>query len=938
MKRSFMAAVAVFLVLMCIGLGMTSALAVSPEIHVITDDGPNSPRGHELAVRTYNPSLELWHHSGGYWSIGDDIKIFDHELKNNLLDEEALSDKVESFEFKLSLDQELKDLLASRKQVQLFVSSAKPDVSLDKQFDPDTISVKVEGNTLIFEGKPKFHFFKNVQFNDIIGERLQVELPIVDPDYGENRYSIWSRESPVSWGAASAYFDKDDPFAPAPAGSKKIAPSQIINKKGHLADGFTFETVDGEGNRTMRNSGEAAVGSGTLDGGGAVSIRFVYPLKLTFYTELAEDLSVSFSPHVSSAAAGNQVTVGAMVSSSYDNDLAAVPYRWTITDSRGRPVEPVIYDGYADAKEGQTTISAEKKVQYYYASFTMPDAPVTVAFDVNPEGTSPEEAYLDNNRAETVIKPAAVMDDTSEFELDYHILSRDVEFSLANSSITAHLSLPGLSNNRWNGPASGQLNVTNETPEVLRNFQVHNNPAVHEEKEVIQRDPVITATLRRVDFGDDPVAGVYHPGPSAERTGRISFGGHVTRPYVYTVARCEFVTVTDPETGEEHQTLACHDEERYGTAQADFNQGVKTVNARAKIYNGMPEIPPQVFANRIDSNTRSDLKKKLWWSSEPYDIRVIRWMYHMDADGNPIHPRAVDGQYVRTFVQQNSGVLEWKVATSMASLYGPNREAARERRHGKTDYDYAVFSSDRDVRDVDYPIKSGYYFNPAGEYTFTIETVTYKPTNADTKDHKDLVEAVIRAFRYESDLIYINRHKEAVNLQNEPVPKEGNSYGRKAASLTADDPTGVDNLVLLRVLDRSTSESRYEKQVEELPHAQDAGGYTHPYWKQIMEGHEESGTRNSYTAYKYAEYVKSGQRMYRITERTTVTIQINVANAPVYTHAHMPDGTYTVRAWMEDVDLSKMGPEYRKLGVLRGIRDLDRIEVTVKGSLYDDIE
>ena len=51
----------------------------------------------------------------------------------------------------------------------------------------------------------------------------------------------------------------------------------------------------------------------------------------------------------------------------------------------------------------------------------------------------------------------------------------------------------------------------------------------------------------------------------------------------------------------------------------------------------------------------------------------------------------------------------------------------------------------------------------------------------------------------------------------------------------------------------------------------------------------------------------------------------------------MPDGTYYVKAWLGDIDLSRLSGEYRKLGILEGYKELDSIEVTVRGSLYDDI-
>jgi len=70
-------------------------------------------------------------------------------------------------------------------------------------------------------------------------------------------------------------------------------------------------------------------------------------------------------------------------------------------------------------------------------------------------------------------------------------------------------------------------------------------------------------------------------------------------------------------------------------------------------------------------------------------------------------------------------------------------------------YNKVVFATDKNLRSYDYPIKSGYYFNPAGKYTFEVTTVNYKTGQGKTKEHEELVNVLINSFRYESNLIYI---------------------------------------------------------------------------------------------------------------------------------------------------------------------------------------
>ena len=157
-------------------------------------------------------------------------------------------------------------------------------------------------------------------------------------------------------------------------------------------------------------------------------------------------------------------------------------------------------------------------------------------------------------------------------------------------------------------------------------------------------------------------------------------------------------------------------------------------------------------------------------------------MYHQDESNNLNNATKVDSQYTREFRQQCSAVVKWDVVNKMEDDYERSREAARSMDYRKEEYDKAVFASDRDLRGIDYPIKSGYYFNPTGEYTFTVETVTWKQTQDDPEEHKDLVDAVTKAFRYESDLMYINSSKQAVNILKRTAAADGNSYGKRAAS------------------------------------------------------------------------------------------------------------------------------------------------------------
>ena len=68
-----------------------------------------------------------------------------------------------------------------------------------------------------------------------------------------------------------------------------------------------------------------------------------------------------------------------------------------------------------------------------------------------------------------------------------------------------------------------------------------------------------------------------------------------------------------------------------------------------------------------------------------------------------------------------------------------------------------------------------------------------------------------------------------------------------------------------------------------------------------------------------------------------ITIQVNPENIPLYTHANMPNGNYSIKVWFDDTKLTEMKHMYSNLDLLKGIADMDSINVTVVGSMFDDL-
>ena len=242
-----------------------------------------------------------------------------------------------------------------------------------------------------------------------------------------------------------------------------------------------------------------------------------------------------------------------------------------------------------------------------------------------------------------------------------------------------------------------------------------------------------------------------------------------------------------------------------------------------------------------------------------------------------------------------------------------------------------MFASDTGYRSEPFPIRSGYFFNPAGTYSFTITTDIYNASPDATEEHRQLVEAMIASFRYESNMVYINASKRAVTINGTPVSKSGTTYAPAAGYATvASSPLVEIRADRAYMLDSA----------EELIHNYSRSG-TDPRLRRVLEGYTESGTRGSMDNYKYAEYVHNSEKVYKVTETTRVTITVNPRNQKLYTHPQMKNGNYTVRAYFTDVRLNTIGSlGYNSaiLGMtLSGVAALDRIDIKVVGSMYDDV-
>ncbi|WP_265447174.1 Athe_2463 domain-containing protein [Acetivibrio straminisolvens] len=688
---------------------------------------------------------------------------------------------------------------------------------------------------------------------------------------------------------------------------------------------------------------------------------------------LADDIMPLFETMQSSAVPGTQVQISVKIDSTFDKVLENVTYKWEIT-SGGKPIENVIYLGKNTVDVGTVNLAADKtfsnmKVEetggeegeeaeektevmgapVLYASFTMPEGDVDIRFEVNTDESVIEyndihesenrkiyERDYSNNVITRTIKAVKPINTTGEATLDYNVLSKKINIPLPDKNgMTAELDL----GNGWLvSNVSGKINVTNETPRLYNPFEVTGNIIPSgTRRDKITLNPEFSTTIHRKDVTYDSATGLYDnpeekkylDGPAMKaKTGTVKAEGTANATRRYYCGGCKWIPNNSEDSTDGTWECPGHNED----ISATFGHVTDQRAITAKIYNGMEFVPQKKYLDEIRSNTTNSLSKEMFWTSEPYKFNVVRWMAHENEMGELYGWTAVPGRYQRIFTQQDKAEIKWGTVRTMQMDYEKSREAARNRNYNKESYDKAVFASDESLKSYRYPIKSGYYFNPTGTYTFEVKTEIYKPEMKPTAEHRDIVQSLIDSFRYESNLIYIDNNNRAVNIQNQPVPVYGGKLSSVPAALTAKDPTGVNDAMLLYT-EKEIAVPVYEK----LEHSQESGKYTDPRLLAILEGYSESGTQSSKDKYKYREYIKDGQSMYKITETTKVTIKINPDNVRLYTNPYMPDGNYVVRVYFDNINLARSGNEYKKLGELKGIENLDRIEITVKGSIFDDI-
>lgn len=616
-----------------------------------------------------------------------------------------------------------------------------------------------------------------------------------------------------------------------------------------------------------------------------------------------------------------------------------------------------VFTGYGEAVNGAATIpgSEAKLKATFTVNFIMLDESVRVIFIINPN-KNPEDKE-ENNKVELTIKGLHYEVQEAQYILNYDELSKDIEHNLAGGSISGELDPPG-NDGYWHedynmtGGLPIDINVSalgGRTALQGANVKEGTNEPVDEPSTSVTRSPIIKGKIVRPDYHDDPEGGIYHA--NGEVVNKMiayynkSRGNNLSRVYRYHYDH-SVRSGTDSKGNPTYSTCtSCSSVYATATGNGRFQPGEDKIAIKALIYNGrsgMPHVDARDFLKEIEDNTSDSLNKTIYWESEKYPMKVQRWMKHViledkieeveekgkDEEGNETTVTKkitttetkeewvpVEGQYDRIFSHQNVAQIKWGTNESLQQAYQDDRRNAANRKRDKGSYEKAPFATDRELQGYDYPFKSGYYFNPAGEYTLTIHTEIYKDEQKETEEHKALVDRLIESFRYGSTMKYIDTDRLLLAIDDASV----------GDTVYSDDK-------FLEV----EKDYQYVKDFE-IPHWPDESGYTHDYFKEILEGHEESNTGDSKDDYNYKEYIKEGD-IFRIIEETTITFKVNPENMNRYTYGGMKNGIYYNTVWAEDTDLSDItNVKNMKLIGVNKDTPLDLMEITVQGSMYDDL-
>ena len=221
-------------------------------------------------------SLELWHHSGGYWKVRDGAgKLI--KLRDRLIEQAGIVgylNATHSARWSIPLPERIRAALREGRKVSAAVKE-NADLYVGSQ-----CAISGSGTVEVY-AIPRFHIATSATLNSFV-PGINVTIPLVSSGYGRNIYAIYGILCAGEPGLG--YFSNAQPSKVV---EPFIHPSLITNRLGWLKPGSTIN-IRG---RAVSSTGHT-VGVLTLAGGGAVGLHFDFPITVDFFEEVERLVTV----------------------------------------------------------------------------------------------------------------------------------------------------------------------------------------------------------------------------------------------------------------------------------------------------------------------------------------------------------------------------------------------------------------------------------------------------------------------------------------------------------------------------------------------------------------------------------------------------------------------------------------------------------------------
>ncbi|MCX7746331.1 MAG: hypothetical protein N2645_05505 [Clostridia bacterium] len=557
-----------------------------------------------------------------------------------------------------------------------------------------------------------------------------------------------------------------------------------------------------------------------------------------------------------------------------------------------------------------------------------------------------EHKDVDGNKDHTPIKLEVTSDKyitivkgvvkTKTYTLKYDELSMKISHEIMSNPIKAKLSLPSNTTDKeyfWDGDTKGSLNVKVETGKTfLEPYQINNIDPFKSTDEEVFRSPNVSFRIDRGNFNDNPKDPWLKNFSNPVYKTAISYGGYIQRPYAwnqYEVVGSKEVTNLDSTKTIEPDLKGVKHSSSDSIVAPFSPAGWDELTFQAEVYNGMnkvPRVPARNFSfgtNGTDNN-KDSITRTINWISDAYDINTQRWMRNVREDHSVISTEERDGQYPRRFTQQNTATITYQNVETIRGEYSKDRALSKQGVQDASSYQHALFSTDKMLNKFEFPIKSGFYLNPAGKYKVTVKSEIYKDSNHyslgnTTAEHREIVDKVKKSFKYESNIVYTKDFRSTNYFMNYG---QSNNILNSLVSVVPSTESDHEKLEVSTGPNDSTLDKRY---------------------KEILEGWPESNTEESLKDYNYVEYIKDGNlKIYKVTETTEITFNVNPGHNRCYISPNLPNSKtqsdYYVRSWFDPITLNLKKDENGDKGQLTtnkvNLKD-NSVNIIVMGSFYD---